>query len=77
MDVKEAIAFMRENKVLHLKLPDGLEVSLDPEAFVAKPVADEITGPDMDERGSAGLTRREQMDLYGQWFEGDFPKRKG
>lgn len=71
---------MRENKILHLRLPDGLEITLHPEALLpSTPAAqpETVDGPPLDERGSTGMTRREQIDLLGQTFEADFrPVRK-
>lgn len=79
MDAKEAIQFMKENKVLHLRLPDGLELTLAPGALIeapALPEPSEREDPTLDERGSTGMTRREQIELLGTTFEGDFPRKR-
>lgn len=78
MTPDEAIAFMKKNKVLHLKLADGLELHLAVDAFreePATPVVDEKEDPTLDERGSSGMTRREQIELLGGVYEADFRKR--
>ncbi len=77
MTPSEAVQFMVEHKILSLKTPDGLEISLHPEALASKGTDvkdDDVDGPDLDERGSTGMTRREQDELFGQTFEGDFAK---
>lgn len=74
----EAVKFMRENKVITLRTPDGLEVQLDPASFQdsAMPLDSAIAGgPDMDEVGSRGMSRRQQIELFDQIFEDDFRKR--
>ncbi len=75
MTPKDAVAFMLANKITSFKTPDGLEMTLSPEAFVppkekVKPDTDE--GPNLDELGSAGQSRREQLELFGTTFENDF-----
>jgi hypothetical protein len=75
----EAIAFMKEHRILQLKDGD-LEITLAPDALQAPPAN---TKPSkeaarvekmLDELGLTGMTRREQLDLFGQVFEGDFKK---
>ncbi len=78
MTLEETVAFMKTNKILALRTPEGLEVSLDPTAFdeaPKTPAPEAAGGPNMDEVGSKGMTRQQQIDLLGQVFESDFKKR--
>jgi hypothetical protein len=79
MTPAEAVAFMKAHKILKYRCGD-LEIELAPEALdpemTAAPEADK--GPDMDERSPRmGLTRQEQIDLFGQTFEDDYKRRPG
>lgn len=76
-DVTELVAMMKANKIQALKLPDGTAIELAPDAFDAPPFEPPpaVDGPNLDERGSAGMTRRDQLELFGQVFEADFRKK--
>ena len=79
MTLEETVEFMKAHKILALKLPDGTAVSLDPSAFEPAPAKIEpelIDGPDLDEQGSGGMTRRQQIELLGCVYESDFRKGK-
>lgn len=75
MTPQEAIVFMRENKILHLKCGD-LELHLHPEALFEPEKQAEIE-PELDDKeiGLSGVTRRRQKDLLGHVIESDFPKK--
>jgi len=77
MKPADAIKMMKEHKIIHLRLPDGLELTLSPEAFAAPAAdvkADPVDEKHLDERGSSGMTRREQLELLGTTFEADWKK---
>ncbi len=79
MNPDEAVQWMKKNGVLTLKMTDGLEIHLDQEALQSTrpvPAADALDGPPMNVPGSAGMTRQEQLDLYGTVFEADFEPAK-
>lgn len=77
MTPAEAIAFMVQHKILALKTPDGLEITLHPEALSTVKPDDktiEVDNAELDIVGATGMTRREQIDLLGQTFETDFER---
>lgn len=79
MTPTEAIAFMKENRIVSMKTPDGLELVLHPEAFQPDRVdvkPDAVDEAPMNVVGSTGMTRQEQIDLYGTTFEADFKSVK-
>ncbi len=77
MTLEETVSWMKKEKILALKLPDGTAISLDPEAFALPPPEPEADGGlDLDEVGSTGMTRREQLELLGRTFDADFKKAK-
>lgn len=79
MTPKDAVDFMLKNKITSFKTPDGLEITLSPEALAppqTKVESESVGGPNLDELGSAGQSRREQLELFGTTFEQDFKKRK-
>lgn len=78
MSPVEAIEFMKKNKIVALRLPDGLEMTLAPQAFddeAPKVEPDPKDGPDLDKIGITGMTRRQQIELFGRAIETDFPQR--
>lgn len=77
MSPQDAVKFMKANKIVALRLPDGLEITLMPDAMLpeAPPPAPDVGEADLDEVGSTGMSRRAQMDLLGQVFEADFAKK--
>jgi hypothetical protein len=79
MTPAEAVVFMKQNKILHFRQADGLELTLVPEALAtpgALPEPETDTGPDMNVRGLGGQTRQEQLDLLGMVYEADFPQKR-
>lgn len=75
MTPEETVAWMKKNHVLAFKNTDGLEIHLDPDAFQPDRVdvkPDAVDGPPMNVVGSTGMTRQEQIDLFGTTFEADF-----
>jgi hypothetical protein len=75
MNPAEAVAFMRLHNIEHLRLPDGLEITLGPD-IIPPPKPDRVDGPDLNERGSGGMTRQEQIELFGQVYETDFQDKR-
>ncbi len=79
MTPEETVKWMRANNVIEYKSVDGLvlrlsDVAFQPDRVDVKP--DAVDGPDMSVKGSTGMSRQEQIDLYGQTFEADFQPRK-
>jgi len=75
MNPKEAVEFMRANGITHLKLENGIEITLSdlPERMSVSERKDGSTSePALDKMGKRGMTRQQQLDLYGQVFEADF-----
>jgi CBS domain-containing protein len=72
----QAIAFMKEHKILSLKLKD-LELVLHPDALFEPTKPAEIE-PELDDKeiGLSGVTRRRQKELLGVVIESDFVKAK-
>lgn len=75
MSPQEAVRFMRENNIAHLKLENGIEITLGSAPDTAAlPKADPTEEKKMNEIGTGGMSRRQQIELFGQVFESDFPK---
>lgn len=75
----EAVAFMKANKILHLQNRETT-ITLHPDALAEAPVdfkPEAPVGPNLDEPGRTGMTRRQQMELYGTVFEEDFKPVEG
>jgi hypothetical protein len=75
MTLEEIPAFMRENKILHLKTSE-FEITMHPDGFAAagvKPTEELKQDPKFTtERGHSGQTKAEQVEYFGQWFPADF-----
>ena len=69
-DLNRTVAQMRRLGITQLRL-NGMEVALGPEALAdaAAPKPEAVT-----EIGVTGMTREEQVELFGQVFEVDFRK---
>lgn len=73
MTPQEALAFMKNNRILRLRTPEGLELELHPDAFTStSPIEIEDEPANLDVKGKHGMTRREQQELFGHVFETDF-----
>lgn len=82
MTPAEAVSFMKEHKILHMKCGD-LEISLHPDALfeaVTPEMRKEAEKPDpaVDDKeiGLRGQTRAQQVALFGRWIPEDFPPKK-
>lgn len=76
MELTELVAFCRKNGITSLKTPDGHEITLAPEVPPAPLAPEAVDGPDPDEVGLTGQTRRQQLELFGTVFESDFPRKR-
>lgn len=74
MTAAEMAVFMREHKILHMKTPDGFEMSLHPDALAPEKIDDQKEDPKEKELGATGLTRAQMRELFNQTFEEDFQK---
>ncbi len=78
MTPAEAVAFMKEQRILSLKLKD-LEIVLHPDALLSEKEIEkrEEIEPELDDNeiGLSGVTRRRQKELLGHVIESDFPKK--
>lgn len=76
-DVEQLVAMMRKHKIMSLHTPDGVKIDLHPSVFDPDAPAeapDTEKGPDLDEIGSTGTSRAQQLAILGQVFEDDFVK---
>jgi hypothetical protein len=77
MTPTEAIEFMRANKILHFRCGD-LELTLHPDGLAEPGDLPKMeVEPDLDdkERGTSGMTRKQQQDLLGHVIEAEFRKK--